>query len=262
VDAAELVDAARARLPGLLVATDFDGTLAPVVVDPESSRPVPGAIDALAALARHGAHVVILTGRDAETVLRLSGAAAVPGIRVAGLYGLEQWHAGELDTPAPPPAMAELRERLPGWLRANGAADRVWVEDKRLSLVVHTRPAADPDAEQARLREPARALAAEVGVEAHDGRNVIEFRVPGHDKGAALRALAELLRPSGVLYAGDDIGDLPAFEAARGLGGWSIGAASAEVPELPADVLVPGPVGVVEVLRGIAAAPTPSGERG
>jgi trehalose 6-phosphate phosphatase len=253
VDAAALVEAARAHLPGLLVATDFDGTLAPIVTDPQQSRPLPGALYALRALTGAGASVAVVTGRDAATAVRLGGLDTVPGIRVEGLYGLEQWHAGAVHSPQPPPAVEALRARLPRLLHEQRAADGVWIEDKRLSLVVHTRPLADSETERLRLREPARALAADLGLEVHDGRDVLEFRLPGFDKGAVLRRLAAQLRPSAVLYAGDDLGDLPAFEAVRELGGWSVGVTSAEVPELPADVLVDSPSGALEIFRAIAA---------
>ena len=253
MDIDELVTQVRDRLPGLLLASDFDGTLAPIVADPERSRPVEGAIEALTAVARRGARVAVVTGRDATTVLRLSGLERVPGLVVEALYGLERWAGGELTTPDEPASVTRLRESLPRWLAEQAADPAVWVEDKRLSLVLHTRRASDPAAEQERLREPAHALGEQLGLEVHDGRHVLEFRVCGYDKGAAIRRLAE--GAGAVLYAGDDLGDLPAFEATRELGGWSVFAASAEreAPEGVADVIVDGPEGVVDLLRRITA---------
>ena len=70
-----------------------------------------------------------------------------------------------------------------------GADSGVWIEDKRLSLVVHARKAADPAAALARLTGPVTALAAELGLEVHPGRDVLEIRLPGYDKGRALRRL-------------------------------------------------------------------------
>jgi trehalose 6-phosphate phosphatase len=253
MDADALVAAARDRLPGLLVATDFDGTLAPIVDDPERSQPVEGTGDVLRALVDHGARILIVTGRDAATAVRLSGLADLPGLVVEGLYGMQHWEAGELTTPDEPPSLAALRERIPAWRAEHHVADAVWVEDKGLSLVVQTRQAPDPAGEQRRLHGPAEALAAQLGLEVHEGRFVLEFRVPGHDKGEVLRRLAA--GASGVLYAGDDVGDGPAFTAARELGGWTVFAASAERPGLegvPVDVTVDGPHGVLDLLRRIA----------
>jgi trehalose 6-phosphate phosphatase len=155
--------------------------------------------------------------------------------------------------------MVELRRRLQELLDAEAADERVWVEDKRLSLVLHTRPANDPAAELDRLRGPAEELAARLGLDVHPGRNVLEFRLPGYDKGDALRRLVECTAPSGVLYAGDDKGDLPAFAAIEqfrreGTPAWGIAATSDESPpELAgaADVTVDGPAGVVALLRAL-----------
>jgi trehalose 6-phosphate phosphatase len=255
----EVIAQLRPLLAGALVATDFDGTLAPIVDDPADSRPVEGAVQALVALAEQGAHVGVVTGRDASTVLRLGRLDVVPGIVIEGLYGLEQWRAGELSTPDTPTPMAELGRRLPELLETEHAADGVWIEDKRLSLVLHTRPAADPDAEHERLRGPAEDLARRLGLDVHPGRNVLEFRLPGYDKGDALRRLVDCTEPTAVLYAGDDVGDLPAFAALDrlrrdGVPAWGVAAVSDEAPPQllgAADVTVDGPEGVVALLRAL-----------
>jgi trehalose 6-phosphate phosphatase len=255
----EVIAELRSRLPGALIAMDFDGTLSPIVDNPEESRPSPGALDALTDLAQRGAHIGVVTGRDALTVLRLGGLEAVPDVLIEGLYGLEQWHAGELNSPDTPAPMAELGRRLPDLLTSVRADDGVWIENKRLSLVVHTRPAADPAGEQERLRGPARQLATRLGLELHAGRNVLEFRLPGYDKGAALRRLVDATEPGAVLYAGDDVGDVPAFEAVAelrraGLPAWGVAAVSAEAPPTvtgAADVTVDGPAGVVAFLQAL-----------
>jgi len=255
----EVIAELRSRLPGALIAVDFDGTLSPIVDNPEASRPSPGALDALTALAQRGAHVGVVTGRDAITVLRLGGFDAVPDVLIEGLYGLEQWRAGELHSPDTPAQMAELGQRLPELLTTVQAHEGVWIENKRLSLVLHTRPAADPAGEQERLRGPAQQLAAELGLDLHAGRNVLEFRLPGYDKGAALRRLVDATLPGAVLYAGDDVGDVPAFEVVAELrrGGtpaWGVAAVSEEAPPTligAADVTVDGPAGVVALLEAL-----------
>jgi trehalose 6-phosphate phosphatase len=254
VDARELADVLRPRLPGALVATDFDGTLAPLVLDPETSEPAGGAVDALAELARRGARVAVVTGRDAATVVRLGGLDAVPGIVVAGIYGIETWRDGRLETPEPPPEIAELRRRLPGALEAAGPD--VWIEDKRLSLVVHFRRAADPEAAERAVREGVTRLGAELGFEVHAGKLVLELRVPGFDKAGALRRLAD--GRDTVLFLGDDLGDLSAFAAVRrlreqGRAAYSVGVLSSGVPEVQgaADVEVADPDAVVELLRSL-----------
>jgi trehalose 6-phosphate phosphatase len=242
---------------------DVDGTLAPIVADPQQSRPEPGTVEALCALAGRGVQLAVITGRDVATVIRLGGLDAVPGLVVAGVYGAELWRDGVLDSPPTPAVIETLRDRLPQ-IAARG--DRaVWVEDKRLSLVVHGRMAADPEAALDPLREPIAALAAELGLEVHPGRGIIELRLPGYDKGAVLRRLVDRYRPRVVVFAGDDRGDLPALRAVHDLdgarpaavAGFAVGAGSAEVPEIAAaaDVLVEGPAGMLDLLRRLAAAP-------
>jgi len=257
VDAAELVAEFRPLLPGALVALDFDGTLSPIVVDPATARPAPGAVEAVVQLAQRGARIAVITGRDARTVVKLGDLDAIPGVTVVGLYGAETWSGGELTTLPTPESTLQLRERLPTLLRF-AATDGAWIEDKRLSLVVHARTAADPAAALAALRPAVRQIADELDIEMHEGRDVLELRLPGYDKGGALRRLVGDARA--VLFAGDDLGDLPAFAAIRDLraqGRWarSVVACSAEVPEAcdAADVRVDGPDGVVELLTRLAS---------
>lgn len=254
MDLPGIVAAVRPQLARALVALDFDGTLAPIVPDPADSRPLPGVIDALTALAAAGAQVAVVTGRDARTAVELGGLDAVPGLIVEGLYGLETWHCGRLGTPRMPEVIETLRARLPGAIAAGDAA--LWIEDKRLSLVVHGRLAADPEAALDPVREPVAALAGQLGLEVHPGRGVIELRLPGYDKAGALHRLVQRCAPRAVLYAGDDRGDLPALLAVRelradGLTAFAVVAGSAEVPEIAeaADLTVDGPAGVLEFLR-------------
>src|SRR5690348_15275680 len=178
MDVEELVAEFRPRRQGALVALDFDGTLAPIVPDPTASRPLDGTVEALTALAGLGVRIALITGRDAHTVLELSGAASVPGVTIAGIYGAETWADGRLESMPTPPAMTALRERLPALVAEHSVDPDLWVEDKRLSLVVHARRTADPDAAIASVRAPVTDLAADLGLEIHDGREVLEVRLP------------------------------------------------------------------------------------
>jgi trehalose 6-phosphate phosphatase len=255
MEPAELVRSLRPHVSGALVATDFDGTLAPLVLDPDQSRPADGAIEALSALAGLGAQVAVITGRDAGTVVRLGGLERIPGITVAGLYGLETWHDGELTTPDPPPEIDELRRRLPDAVAPAGP--ETWIEDKRLSLVVHFRRASDPKAAEAAVRQPVTELGESLGFEVHPGSNVLEFRLPGFDKAGALERLVD--GRTAALYLGDDVGDLPAFAAIRrlrenGRAAYCVGVRSSDVAQLDgaADVDVPDPAAAVALLRQLS----------
>lgn len=243
--------AIRADPARAVVALDYDGTLAPIVERPEDAVPEPGAVDALVELAGHVGTLAVITGRPADVVVALGGLDVVPGLVVLGQYGAQRWEAGELVSDPPSPGLAAVRAPL-----AALVADRARVEDKGLSLVVHTRGLPDAAAVLESLAAPLTALAASHGLEVHPGRLVLEVRPPGHDKRRALLSLCDP-PPSAVLCAGDDLGDLPAFAALAhlreaGVPGLVVVSAADEAPaeiRRSADLLVEGPPGVVRLLQ-------------
>ena len=258
--------AAIAEDPGRgLIALDFDGTLAPIVSEPSAARPYPGVLPALRRLATGVGTLAIITGRPAPAAVELGGFAGIPGLIVIGHHGWERWESGKLTSPPPPPEVAQARARLPGVLAEAGAADGTWVEDKGHALVVHTRRTADPEAALAQLTGPLADFARQTGLDCKPGRLVIELRPRGVDKGTAITELAAERDPAAVLFAGDDLGDIPAFEAvhalrATGLAGVAVCSASGEVTALAgrADLVVDGPAGVTALLVRLADAVQPS----
>ncbi|MER6470007.1 trehalose-phosphatase [Streptomyces collinus] len=252
-----------ARPRTAVIGLDFDGTLAPIVADPEQARAHPEAVPALAALAPRVASVAVVTGRPAEVAVRHGGFADVPGLEhlvVLGHYGAERWQAatGELTAPPPHPGVAAVRAELPGLLDRVGAGQGTWIEEKGRAVAVHTRRAQDPQAAFDALRAPLTDLATRHGLIVEPGRLVLEMRPPGMDKGVALLDHVRAIGAGAVLYAGDDLGDLPAFAAVEklrsdGVPGLLVCSGSAEVTELAerADLVVDGPEGVVGLLRGL-----------
>lgn len=253
-----------ARPAGAVIGLDFDGTLAPIVADPEQARAHPDAVAALAALAPKVASVAVITGRPAGVAVRNGGFAGVPGLEhlvVLGHYGAERWDAvtGTVNAPAPHPGVAAVRAELPGFLDEIGAWQGTWIEEKGRAVAVHTRRASDPQAAFEALREPLTGLATRHGLIVEPGRLVLELRPPGTDKGVALLEYVRELAAESVLYAGDDLGDLPAFSAvdklrSDGTPGLLVCSGNDEVTELRerADLVVDGPAGVVGLLRGLA----------
>jgi trehalose 6-phosphate phosphatase len=244
-----------------LVAVDFDGTLAPIVDDPAAARATPAATAALVRLARLSGTVAIITGRPAADAASFAGVTDVPGVIVLGHYGMQRWERGELSTPAVPHGMSTARAELPAVLSAAAAAQGTYVEDKGEALAVHTRRAAEPQAELDRLRLPLAQLAERTGLALEPGRFVLELRPPGADKGRAITDLAAERAPRAILFCGDDLGDRAAFAAVRqlredGTPGLLVCSGSAEVPELAAeaDLVVDGPDGIAALLAGLADA--------
>lgn len=218
----------------VLLATDFDGVLAPIVSDPAQAKAHPDAVRVLGRLAGSLAAVVIVTGRPVRDVLRLGafeGAAGLQRLRIRGQYGIEQWNAGSGDVtaPDPHPGIADARPAVVELLARLDLAD-AHIEDKGRALGVHVRRLSDPQRALAQLREPLSALAAEHDLVVEPGKNVLELRAPGMDKGVAVNSLLDEPELSGVhtvIYAGDDLGDLAAFDAIerhRGPDGHAAGA--------------------------------------
>ncbi len=260
----EGLEALLSRPRKALIGLDFDGTLAPIVADPEQARAHPEAVPALAALAPKVAAVAVVTGRPAGVAVRNGGFAGVPGLEhlvVLGHYGAERWDAvtGTVTAPAPHPGVASARAELPGLLDRVGAWRGTWIEEKGRAVAVHTRRATDPQTAFEALREPLADLATRHGLVVEPGRMVLELRPPGMDKGVALMEYAREIGAESVLYAGDDLGDLAAYTAvdklrAAGTPGLLVCSGSEEVTELRerADVVTEGPAGVVRLLRSLA----------
>jgi trehalose 6-phosphate phosphatase len=252
--------AALIREPGrALVALDFDGTLSPIVADPDAARAHPGAAPALGQLAGVIGTLAIITGRPAAVAVELGGFSGIPGLIVLGHYGWERWQYGALTSPPPPPGVAAAREELPRVLA--GAPEGTWAEDKGNAVAVHTRRAAHPQSALDALRGPLDDLAARTGLTVEPGRLVIELRPPGTDKGTALYRLVTERSPGSVTFGGDDLGDAAAFRAVRalrasGIRGLTVCSGSAETAaELAdaADLVVDGPDGIVAFLESLAA---------
>lgn len=247
-----------------LAAFDYDGTLAPIVGDPATASALPGIVAALADLTGVVGQVAIITGRPAATAVSLAGLTDAEGLErlvVLGQYGLERWESssGELTTVAPDPGLDVVRREVSGVLRSAGVHDAV-VEDKGLAVAVHVRRSAAPAASYAKIEAPLVELADRTGLVAERGRLVVELRPRGMDKGKALLALAEEVGAGPLMFTGDDLGDLAAFDAvdtwrARGGAGLLVCSGSAEVAELAAraDLVVDGPPGVLDMIRTMVA---------
>ncbi|HEU4396704.1 MAG TPA: trehalose-phosphatase [Actinomycetota bacterium] len=236
---------------------DFDGTLAPIVDDPEAAAPLPGTTELLGRLAGRFAAVALVSGRPAAW---LAERAAAPGVRYLGLYGLEEIVAGQV---AVAPAAEPVRPAVRAALRELGAHPAVtaagaYVEDKGLSVGVHLRRVADSERWAGPVEAAARDTAARHGLRVEPGRLVWELRpAVGFDKGDAVRRVVAEARAEAVVMAGDDRGDLVAFGAvealaASGLAGLRVAVRSAESPPALldlADLVVEGPEGLRALLE-------------
>jgi trehalose 6-phosphate phosphatase len=201
-----------ARSPVLLVASDYDGTLAPIVSDPAEARPLREAIVALRTLAAlPQTHVAVISGRALRDLAALAG---LPDeVHLVGSHGSEF----DLDFAASlAPDSAALRQRIIDELSEITALGNGFiVESKPASVAFHYRNADRQVAERA-LRAVEAGPSAIEGVITRRGKEVIELAVIGTSKGDALDTLRGRVGASAVVFFGDDVTDEDAFATLAG----------------------------------------------
>lgn len=259
---AEMADVVADPL-GTLLALDFDGTLAHIVDDPETAFAHEHAVEALSRIAPMLGSVAVVTGRPVHQVVELGGIhgrAGLESLIVCGQYGAERWEAA--DGRPMPSGLAEpiqsVIAELPDWLAEHGMPD-ARLEDKGLAVAIHTRGL--PEGSLEALTGPLGRLADSRGLQLEPGREVLELRLVGWDKGRVVEALVAEFDSRHIVFAGDDLGDLPAFDAidrlrAEGISGLLVCSASSEQDVLVsrADLVLDGPDGVAEWLGALADA--------
>jgi len=201
-----------AKVPILLVATDYDGTLSPIVDDPAQARAHPEALVALRNLAQlPQTHVAVISGRALRDLDRL---AAFPDeVHLVGSHGSEF----DLDFHATLPRdKADLRQDLRRRLGEIAEADPGFrVEEKPGSLAFHYRRAS-PDRAREAVAEIERMASSRDGVFVRHGKMVIELAVVETNKGEALERIRRRVGASAAVYLGDDVTDEDAFASLTG----------------------------------------------
>nr|WP_245598221.1 trehalose-phosphatase [Haloglycomyces albus] len=200
------------RVPTLLIACDYDGTLAPIVTDPSKAKPVLESVTALRTLATlPNTQVAVISGRALRDLAALS--------RLPSEVHLIGSHGSEFDVDFPKQLSDDdqrRREKLLGELQSVAARfDGVSLEAKPAGAALHTREANDSDAEDATsavLEGPA----SWPGVQTTTGKAVVDLSVVATHKGDALEQLRHQFGASAVLYIGDDVTDENAFGALHG----------------------------------------------
>ncbi len=211
----------------LLVATDFDGTLAPLADHPTGARLDPRALAALTALrGRPGVRLAVLSGRRLDDLRRR---VPLAGVFLVGSGGLEtRDERGRRRTLVAP------AQRLPAALRASLRAwcarfEGTWLEAKPLALAVHDR-ALDPRRRAAFAAGVRRRVARAEHARILRGRRVFEI-LPGGRADKAVALASWLADGTGVVlfYFGDDTNDEPAHRLVARRGGYAV-AVGRDVP--------------------------------
>lgn len=203
---------ALARVPVLLVASDYDGTLAAIVDDPADAKPNRDSMVAIRGLQELPAtQAAIISGRSLADLARLTGDPE--GAHLVGSHGSEfdPDFASSLD-----PQARELRDRVHAAVdRVAASAPGFSVEVKPASIAFHYRNA-EQDAARTAVAELMASIASLDGVHVKNGKMVLEFAVIPTSKGAALTTIRQRLGASAVLFVGDDVTDEDAFVTLAG----------------------------------------------
>lgn len=201
-----------ASTPRLLVATDYDGTISPIVNDPARALPERRAVVALRALSQlPHTEVAVISGRRLDDL-----AAFLPGLEGVHMVGS---HGSEFDAGFADQLPQEKRDalkQLRSELReiARGAAGAT-IEEKPASVALHVRNAAPEDARRS-LEAVEAGPAQTPGVSVKHGKQVIELCVIDSDKGRALSYIRERSNATACVFLGDDVTDEDAFRAMHG----------------------------------------------
>lgn len=194
--------------------TDVDGTISPIVDDPDAAQVTPGNRAQLAGLQARLTLVAVISGRAAADVQVRVG---LPGLVYIGNHGLERWQAGQV---VPAQEAAAYRPALADAAQAVSRLDvpGMQVEDKGATLSVHYRRTPDPEGAAAVLRPALEAITARHGLKLFHGRMVFELRPPIEvNKGTAFQQLVTEYALDAALYLGDDTTDIDALLTARRL---------------------------------------------
>ena len=200
-----------AQVPRLLVACDYDGTMAPIVSNPDDARPLAESAAALRSLAALPATTAaLISGRALRDLAALS--------RMPAQVHMVGSHGSEFDTgfvhaidEAAKALLATITDALSA-IAAEYAG--VAIEIKPASVAMHVRNADPADAKEAlsKAHDASRRWAAQVT----EGKAVIEFAVIQTDKGQALDILRRQESASATVFIGDDVTDEKAFRRLHG----------------------------------------------
>ena len=192
-----------ARTPRLLIACDYDGTLAPIVPDPAQALPLPESVAALRALAElPSTEAAVISGRELRDLAVMSRLPVE--VHLIGSHGSEfdAGFATEL-----PPSVRDLYHRMLAKLaKIASDAEDVLLEVKPAGIAVHTRKATQEVAaqvSQAVRLGPGRWN----GVQVTEGNSVIDLTLVPTDKGQAVELLRKRFGTTAVVYLGDGISD-------------------------------------------------------
>lgn len=196
-----------ARTPRLLIATDFDGTMGPIVPHPDDASASPGVVDLLKrAMALPQTFVAVVSGRALADLRRRLG--PLPGAWLVGGHGSE---ISGPDIEDSPDDVSLLLESIAEPLRRIAPPAAGFLHERKpMSIAVHYRQV-DPAVATEAIQAITRTVAEPAGLRLRPGKMVLELLAVDADKGRGLQKVREVTGATGVIYFGDDTTDEDAF---------------------------------------------------
>jgi trehalose 6-phosphate phosphatase len=242
------------------VITDIDGTISRIAPSPEAAFVVPEARAALEVLAYHLPLTAVITGRAAADGRAKIG---LDGLVYVGNHGFERWIDGAVQIAPEAAAARPALEAVIAALKPH-LLPGMFIEDKRATLSIHYRAAADPAAAAAAFAPLVARWSAAHGLAHFAGHRLYEVRPRAAiDKGTAFASLIAEYRIGAAVWLGDDVTDADAMRAARAMradgqcAAYGLGVAGADAPRAvldAADALLPGVDGAADWLSRLADA--------
>lgn len=209
LDAIEQFKALAAARGPLLIASDLDGTLAPIVAHASEARVPAGALAVLERLSQ-AAKVAVITGRDLNTARRM---VPVEGVVVIGSHGLEASFDDAIIPGVDRVALSAALEQIEQRVISACPSSFLHIERKAISTAFHyrTAPELEPNLREALANLPE-------GLRLREGRMVLEVLPDARGgKDVALTALCHHLHVKAMLVMGDDATDVGMFRSALAL---------------------------------------------
>lgn len=219
------------------VITDIDGTISKIVLDPDKAVISRIMKNTLRKLVNKFQLVGIITGRNVRNAKEM---LEVDGLLYIGSHGLEYLKDDEIYIEP------EVEEYLP--IIKKVAQDiqteelcsikDILFQEKGICLSVHYRKCEDPEGTRRKILDVINELEGLENFKITEGRKVVDIRPKiGHDKGTILEKLVFENAVEKIIYLGDDVTDVDAFNKLKKLkgegkvNGVGIVVVSEEVPE-------------------------------
>jgi trehalose 6-phosphate phosphatase len=245
-----------ASRPSALI-TDVDGTISAIVPRPQDAVVEEGVRRSLRSLRRQLDLVAVVTARQESVARAMVG---VPELTYVGNYALDAGVA--VDVSPLEPVLSAVRPFLDSF-------PCLTLERKGIAFALHYRNCSQEGVRES-LLEVLGPAAEQAGARLQEGKQVIEVLPPNlPHKGTAIARLLRKRKIHGVVYLGDDLGDVPVFQeiarrrAIESLPGLSIAVTDAETPAAvseAADLQVTGVAGVQDLLESLSLALSEEGE--